>query len=80
MEGWKEGWMAGKAGLRIAYSNQKCSKPIYLKANQILTAVLYSCNNLQYLKIFGPCLICRDVKNNEGENLLEQLDMTQSKS
>jgi hypothetical protein len=23
MDGWMDGWMAGKAGLRIAYSNQK---------------------------------------------------------
>ena len=23
MDGWMEGWMGGKAGLRIAYSNQK---------------------------------------------------------
>ena len=23
MDGWMEGWMDGKAGLRIAYSNQK---------------------------------------------------------
>jgi hypothetical protein len=23
MDGWVDGWMAGKAGLRIAYSNQK---------------------------------------------------------
>ena len=23
MDGWKEGWKEGKAGLRIAYSNQK---------------------------------------------------------
>jgi hypothetical protein len=23
MGGWVDGWMAGKAGLRIAYSNQK---------------------------------------------------------
>jgi hypothetical protein len=23
MGGWMDGWMAGKAGLRIAYSNQK---------------------------------------------------------
>ena len=24
MDGWMDGWMDGKAGLRIAYSNQKC--------------------------------------------------------
>ena len=24
MEGWMDGWKEGKAGLRIAYSNQKC--------------------------------------------------------
>jgi hypothetical protein len=23
MDGWMDGWMAGKAGLRIAYSNKK---------------------------------------------------------
>jgi hypothetical protein len=23
MDGWMDGWMEGKAGLRIAYSNQK---------------------------------------------------------
>jgi hypothetical protein len=23
MDGWVDGWMEGKAGLRIAYSNQK---------------------------------------------------------
>ena len=23
MDGWKDGWMEAKAGLRIAYSNQK---------------------------------------------------------
>ena len=27
MDGWKEGWVDGKAGLRIAYSNKKCDKP-----------------------------------------------------
>ena len=25
MDGWVGGWMDGKAGLRIAYSNQKCT-------------------------------------------------------
>jgi hypothetical protein len=32
MGGWVGGWMAGKAGLRIAYSNQKgfLAKAIYL--------------------------------------------------
>jgi hypothetical protein len=25
MDGWMDGWIAGKAGLRIAYSNQKSS-------------------------------------------------------
>jgi beta-glucanase (GH16 family) len=30
MDGWVGGWMVGKAGLRIAYSNQKllCSKMV----------------------------------------------------
>ena len=27
-DGWKEGWKEGKAGLRIAYSNQKIAKPL----------------------------------------------------
>ena len=26
MEGWVDGWMGGKAGLRIAYSNQKSAR------------------------------------------------------
>jgi hypothetical protein len=26
MDGWVGGWMGGKAGLRIAYSNQKLQK------------------------------------------------------
>ena len=26
MDGWKDGWKEGKAGLRIAYSNQKVFK------------------------------------------------------
>ena len=26
MDGWMDGWMEAKAGLRIAYSNQKYSK------------------------------------------------------
>ena len=26
MDGWMDGWMDGKAGLRIAYSNQKVSE------------------------------------------------------
>ena len=34
MEGWKdgrmEGWMEGKAGLRIAYSNQKCDLLVFI--------------------------------------------------
>jgi hypothetical protein len=29
MDGWVDGWMAGKAGLRIAYSNQKMLTPLF---------------------------------------------------
>jgi hypothetical protein len=36
MDGWMGGWMAGKAGLRIAYSNQKfeLNVPILQIVNQ----------------------------------------------
>jgi hypothetical protein len=30
MGGWVDGWMGGKAGLRIAYSNQKVVKKVHL--------------------------------------------------
>ena len=30
MDGWVDGWVDGKAGLRIAYSNQKFYVEIYL--------------------------------------------------
>jgi hypothetical protein len=30
MDGWMDGWQAGKAGLRIAYSNKKKASPIKL--------------------------------------------------
>jgi hypothetical protein len=33
MGGWMDGWMAGKAGLRIAYSNQKWKKVFTVKRN-----------------------------------------------
>jgi hypothetical protein len=36
MDGWMDGWMAGKAGLRIAYSNQKYRiGPRYVKKVKI---------------------------------------------
>jgi hypothetical protein len=31
VDGWMDGWMGGKAGLRIAYSNQKTVKVISVK-------------------------------------------------
>jgi hypothetical protein len=30
MDGWMDGWMGGKAGLRIAYSNQKIFEKVIL--------------------------------------------------
>jgi hypothetical protein len=40
--GWMDGWMGGKAGLRIAYSNQKKVKKIVhkkLQSFKLLTSV-----------------------------------------
>jgi hypothetical protein len=31
VDGWMDGWMGGKAGLRIAYSNQKL---IFVRLNE----------------------------------------------
>jgi hypothetical protein len=36
MDGWMGGWMAGKAGLRIASSNQKSSFQLKLCPKDIL--------------------------------------------
>ena len=40
MDGWVDGWMGVKAGLRIAYSNQKSAKskqkPLKLQINDVL--------------------------------------------
>ena len=33
MDGWVGGWMEAKAGLRIAYSNQKCCILIEISGN-----------------------------------------------
>ena len=52
MDGWMDGWMGGwveaKAGLRIAYSNQKFSLPFkigYLKVEKLhyITVVQWLC-------------------------------------
>ena len=41
MDGWMDGWVDGKAGLRIAYSNQKLLKRLFfcnfVKFDQNLT-------------------------------------------
>jgi hypothetical protein len=39
MGGWVGGWVAGKAGLRIAYSNQKAMKLSLLLYNTLLIKI-----------------------------------------
>jgi hypothetical protein len=43
MGGWMDGWMGGKAGLRIAYSNQKELLPLTtFTANNIININNYN--------------------------------------
>ena len=36
MDGWMEGWVEGKAGLRIAYSNQKIKFWLFQKVEKVI--------------------------------------------
>ena len=45
MGGWMDGWKDGKAGLRIAYSNQKENKP---KNGPIYKIQVANCNKYRF--------------------------------
>jgi hypothetical protein len=49
--GWMDGWMAGKAGLRIAYSNQKLLKPFESLTQIIMLQCLITQGLLELLTI-----------------------------
>ena len=58
-EGWMDGWMDGKAGLRIAYSNQKFKFLITLKLN-FNEGQFYKKHKI--LVISKNCKICSEIK------------------
>ena len=44
VEGWMDGWMEGKAGLRIAYSNQKRTEQyLHVKFERLCVFIFVGC-------------------------------------
>ena len=44
VDGWRDEWMDGKAGLRIAYSNNKSTTTLSLQLQSLIAQVLYEDN------------------------------------
>ena len=49
LDGWMGGWMDGKAGLRIAYSNQKYKILIISKNCKFCSKIKYEIENVEKL-------------------------------
>ena len=52
MDGWMGGWVVGKAGLRIAYSNQKSNKVKNISTYYYSACTKSGCPGVRFMKNF----------------------------
>ena len=50
MGGWMDGWMEAKAGLRIAYSNQKHIMLVISKNCKICSEIEFEIENVEFVR------------------------------